>query len=295
MDYWHRAATDSEKAREMWTVTLTVGGWFLVAFDLGRGEYLLEHREKNGFGWSAIDAKLDECALLVPNIRPRGDDTMGMHYADVAGFSWLYKCQHLMLSPEPASIMSAEEFKSSLPTVDELSTWFNAGFPHSVLACFQSHGDYNCTMLTAYVLERFKFFPEAIEYASAAMTSDLSRSGGACRKDSDDCPVQWMRMGMLIARCNSALGKPAEAKAGFEVAAKDAAKSGLYWLEIQALCNLKVHVLDKEDGAAPDAGLAPIKGAVDKLLGPDFKSEDMEVLARAPILSGLTLSTIMAS
>ena len=54
-------------------------------------------------------------------------------------------------------------------------------------------------------------------------------------------------------------------------------------------------MLDKEDGAAPDAGLAPIKGAVDKLLGPDFKSEDMEVLARAPILSGLTLSTIMAS
>ena len=158
-----------------------------------------------------------------------------------------------------------------------------------------AHGNYNCAVLAALVLERFELFSEAIEYARPTMTSDVTRSGAVARKDSNDYPPVWMRMGMLIARCNAAIGKPAEAKVGFETAAENAAKSGLYLLQVQALCNLKVHVLDKEDGAAPDVGLAPIKGAVDKLLGSDPKSEDIELLARAPVLTGLSLSTILAS
>ena len=91
-----------------------------------------------------------------------------------------------------------------------------------------AHGNFNVGVLAAYVLERFELFSEAVEYASVAMTSDVSRCGSGCRKDSDDYPPAWIRMGMLIARCNAKLGKAAEAKAGFEVAAENAAKSGVY-------------------------------------------------------------------
>eukprot|EP01047_Picozoa_sp_COSAG01_P113260 COSAG01_NODE_41974_length_445_cov_0.552023_1_plen_147_part_11 len=147
----------------------------------------------------------------------------------------MMKCNYLLIVPEPTSIISAQELKAILPTIDELHALNNAGLPQPLFSMINATGSSNYTTYSARVLERFELFSEAIEYARATMTSDLSRSGAMARKDSDDYPPVWMHMGMLIARCIAHLGDLAEAKAGFEAVAENATKSGLYLLQIQAL------------------------------------------------------------
>jgi tetratricopeptide (TPR) repeat protein len=122
----------------------------------------------------------------------------------------------------------------------------------------------------AQVCEKLGRHGDALLYAAKVRRYDPSAGGGEAdaRQRSDDMrPTTHAAADALRGRALARLGRAEEAEAAFEEAAGVASGHGLWLLEMLALRDLKLHVLDKAAGRGVEAG-ARLKAVLSKMKGP---------------------------
>lgn len=185
-------------------------------------------------------------------------------------WEWVVKLLWIMVAPDPG--VSTEQVAAALPSIEEIVVYANAGLPHSYM---HSIGDWyiNLFVAAAQVCEKLGLHEQALIYAEEAATNTDVTKAGTCVA-STQCEGFRCK-----GRCLAAMGKTQAAEEALESALKTVAGLGYFLLEVLALRDLKVCVLDK-DGRAEE-GTTRLKASVLQLLGATPTAENVEALALA--------------
>ena len=183
---------------------------------------------------------------------------------------WLNRLMWILVAPDPG--VTTEELAATLPSVEDIVVITNAGLPHSyVHVAFDWYS--NMFVLAALACEKLGMHEQALTYAEEAATNtDLTKAGTY----NPGVHCQGFR---VKGRCLAATGRAQAAEEALESALKSVAGCGLFLLEVLALRDLKVCVLDTDCRA--EEGSARLKASVLQLLGSTPAAEELEALASA--------------
>ena len=120
-------------------------------------------------------------------------------------------------------------------------------------------------LLVAEVCERLEEYSDVLLYVTKVLSYEPSESDNRERAD-DMRPTTHGRANALHGRALAALGRMEEAEAAFEAAVAVSHRHGLWLLEMQALGDLKLHVLDKDRRG--DEGTRRLKAVLQRMKGP---------------------------
>ena len=242
--------------------------WAPYAHDMGRSEQLSRTFAQGQITWNEGDKTADDKCAHIAIFRPRGDTTMGMHIATTEHIAWMFKLSYLLVTPDRD--IPTHEIMAQLPSMEEIIVIVNAGLPHSWSQAAMAQ--FNLVVLLAEVCEKLGEHERALLYAEqAVINSDITRGGSTL-------PSVKVRGNRVKGRCLSKQDKMEEAAAAFEAASSTAADAGLGLLEVLSLRDLKLHVLDEQDGHGHGTeGTARLKTAICQLMGAG--SSDPEQLA----------------
>ena len=196
--------------------------------------------------------------------------TMGMHLMTTEGHgAWTLKMTAILLAPDPG--VTAQELAAALPTFEELVVWANAGLSTGYMSTALAH--WNNFTLTARACEKLGLFEQALAFAEHAATStDLSNGGSVV-------PSTFCDGFRTKGRCLASTGQLQAAEQAFESALSSVEGLGLFLMEVLALRDLKVCVLDK-DGRGTE-GSARLKASIHQLLGAAPAADQLAGLAAA--------------
>ena len=185
-------------------------------------------------------------------------------------WEWYLKLLWIMVAPDPG--ISAEQVAAALPSIEEIVVYSNAGLPHSYM---NAVGEWylNLFVLAAQACEKLGLHEQGLIYAEEAATNTDVTKAGTC------VPGTQCQGFRFKGRCLAAMGKTQAAEEALESALKAVAGLGYFLLEVLALRDLKVCVLDK-DGRAEE-GTTRLKASVLQLLGATPTAENVEALALA--------------
>lgn len=135
----------------------------------------------------------------------------------------------------------------------------------------------------AYVCEKFEAYEQVLAYCNAGLETDLSKAGTIL-------PSNRVVLQCLSGRAYAALGRAAESTVAFESAASLAHRSGYSLLEVYALRDLQLSVLEPNGHAQQNhdntrrrlgAALRTLVGTP-RSLNPFLKGMDVEQLMAMP-------------
>jgi len=193
----------------------------------------------------------------------------------------MIKLSYIMLSDDHG--VSAEELAETLPSLEDMIPMVNAGLAQSYSHLLNE--DCNLFVLAGRACEKLGLYEQALPYAEAAATcTDITKGG--CTVPATFC-LGFRTKG----RCLAALGKMAEAEAAFESSVASVAGTGLFLLEVLALADLKVFVLDKDGRAAE--GSSRLKVAIHTLMGKSA-AEDQLAALQVALGSGVSVGEVLA-
>lgn len=207
----------------------------------------------------------------------------GPHVWSAEHLRWLNRLSCVLVSPE---VTTAEEVLSQLPSVDELVPMIQTTEGHVIIHLVGLHCA-NLFLVVARALEKLGCHEQALPYAQRAADPDFTVGGTAAYTTQ----IVALR---VQGRCVAALGRPEEAARYFEASAAVAATGGMRLLEVIALAELKLLVLDKRpESSAGEEGSRRVKAAIERLLDGGGSSA-AEVAELAPALpKGLDLAEVM--
>eukprot|EP01047_Picozoa_sp_COSAG01_P054129 COSAG01_NODE_5877_length_3973_cov_2.627001_4_plen_470_part_00 len=253
--------------------------WSGVAQNMGQGALLLPTLVKAGLTWEGADKTMDE-VMIAFGARPRGDQTMGLNVMTVEHCSWGAKLSYALLADVDGT---PEEIIGQIPSVEDMIPMVNAGLPFSLFQ--QISTCWNIFCLAAEVCEKFGQHERALVYAVHAATNTDITKGGCL------LPGAYVRGYRVQGRSLAAQGKLDEAEAALESAGSIASEVGLFLLEVLAMRDLKLHVLDQTDRSAE--GTAKLKAAIVQLLGATPDPMQLAELAHA-VGPSIDLALIMS-
>ena len=205
---------------------------------------------------------------------------MGAHVFTSETASWMIKLSYIMLSDDHG--VSAEELAETLPSLEAMIPMVNAGLAQSYMNLVNEDAD--LIVLAGKACEKLGLYEQALPYAEAATCTDLTKGG--CTVPATFC-LGFRTKG----RCLAALGKMAEAEAAFESSLASVVGTGLFLLEVLALADLKVFVLDKDGRAAE--GSSRLKVAIHTLMGKSA-AEDQLAALQVALGSGVSVGEVLA-
>jgi len=213
----------------------------------------------------------------IPWVRPLGDTTVTEHfgyYSPAERILWTAKMAWVLIAKDPG--VSAETILADLPSVDatieQLMCQRMQSCCHAIMGA-----PYNTFFAMACVCEKFGAYERALEYANAALSTDLARAGTTL-------PIARAQSSVLKGRMLASLGRTAEAAATLEAAADEAHQYGLRLHEAFALRDLKLLVLDSMGHG--EHGSRRLGAVLRLLTGPAEKL--------TPLMKGLDVAELVA-
>ena len=210
----------------MWAQILYTSG-----LEYGRDK-LTDLFASSSLTWRTTDATVEGC--LTPWVRKAGDRTMNAHTTAAESTTWMQKAGYVLMSKNPG--VTTEEVLSALPPVEEL---IPAVMTIEKVSIF--HGlcgvTVNVFIYLSAVCEKIGAHAQALVYADAALSTDLTRAGTTL-------PISRVLASGFRGRALAALGRSAEAGAVLDAAAQEAHRIGVWFYEAKALLDLKQLVLD---------------------------------------------------
>ena len=248
----------------------------VYATELDRHEAAAGMLEAGGFTWSTTDATVEGLRGVCSWMRPFGDTTMDgglFHTAELC--SLISKCSYLLLSKRS---IPAETVMRELPTVEEaiksiVHTTEGGSLAHSF------HTFFNAFIAVALVYEKIGRPTEALEWATAGLSKDLSKGGTTL-------PVARVLFQSIQGRALAALGRGAEAGIAFEAAADEAERFGLRLYQAYAYRDQKLLVLDQMGQKQGEHGSRRLGEVLRLLTGPAASLQ--------PLMKGLSAAKLMA-
>eukprot|EP01052_Picozoa_sp_SAG31_P029721 SAG31_NODE_2978_length_4831_cov_236.467033_2_plen_844_part_00 len=208
-----------------------------------------------GLTWSRAAEEVDRAAKDTAVIRPRGDRSTEGVYHTAEAFIGLIRCSYVLAAQDPQA--TEQEIMDDLPSPEEIIELACGGKP----GCYfhASHVLMNWFLGCAGVSEKFGRHKEAIAYATAGLTPDVSKGGTIS---------VGTRVLLTTIRANAlaALDQRAEASAAFEAAIGEAHQAGMFLYETFALRDLKMNILDAIGHG--EHGSRRLGAALRQLLGP---------------------------
>ena len=210
----------------------------IATMEFPRADEVARLADAHGFSWKTADATADLDAAAVPWVRERGDTTVNAGAICTAEqISWCGKLCYFLNSTRPD--VSEEEVMAALPSVEEVwvqgVTYDNgpAGMRNST---HEANGSVDTYVCLALVCEKCGQHARGLSYADAGL--DPRTKGGTT------APTNSTHLHRVRGRLLVALGRTADAAAAFEASAESASKYGLFMLEVLALRDFKLSILD---------------------------------------------------
>jgi tetratricopeptide (TPR) repeat protein len=201
-----------------------------------RGAEFAGLMDAHGHDWQHTDAAVDRVAAAIPWMRDRGETAMNTGTLSTAEMtSWMIKLGYFLHSPPARSGVSEEQVLAVLPTVDDVGIM---SMTFDDFSCIhEGTGQCDTFLFCARVCEKCGQHARALTYAEASI--DHPRTKGSTTLPQTQVPIQQLR-----GRCLVALGRQGDALEAFTAAAELAHKHGLFFLEVLALRDFKLHLLD---------------------------------------------------
>jgi len=195
--------------------------------------------------WDTAERKADEAAEAFPWFRPRGNrERNAGPLLTAESVCWNTKCAWVLSSNSSGSQQSAEVL-ASLPSVDEI---IDSAMVFDHISGLGLWSMMNSFVYMAQVCEHLADVEKALNYASAALETDLTKAG-------THNPSDRIIACLILGRAHVALGHIAKGAAAFESAATQAHRYGYYLWECFALRDLKSLILDQKLGHSNDSDI----------------------------------------
>jgi hypothetical protein len=280
IEVWQRAIGESNRQIDHHGFLTGLAGWGFLTTVLSGGLVTVDQQtaivdifESLNLTWKTVAEHIEDYPVVLA--RKKGSKELGAHLLCHEGYEWSVACAYLLMTRGEG--VEKEDVLQFLPRVETIieraCTHSDGAFGHGAVAPFL-----NSFVLLAMVCEQFELWEHALLYCEATLETDFKKAG--CRT-----PVTRTAALLIQGRTLAALGRVVEAAEVLEAASCEAQHYELWMVQVIALRDLKLCVLDTTMPHADHASRR-LGEALRKLTAP------AELLS--PMLRGLDAAKLMS-